>query len=100
MNPLEPVYYDITILKFTKSFNTLSFLVKLFQYLKQISRHYLGDFAMNPSLTAVLLLSTTFEAGCAENTVTRQIGTNVSASLVSFTDIYNMKIQFRVRPML
>ena len=42
---------------------------------------------MNPTLTAVLLLSTTFEASCAENTVTRQIGTNVSASLVSFTDI-------------
>ena len=42
---------------------------------------------MSPSLTAVLLLSTTFEAGCAENTVTRQIGTNVSASLVSFTNI-------------
>ncbi|MDC1223771.1 hypothetical protein N8Z91_02670 [Ascidiaceihabitans sp.] len=42
---------------------------------------------MNPTLTAVLLLSTTFEASCAENTVTRQIGTNVSASLVSFTNI-------------
>jgi hypothetical protein len=42
---------------------------------------------MNPTLTAVLLLSTTFEAGCHENTLTRQIGTNVSASLVSFTDI-------------
>jgi 16S rRNA C1402 (ribose-2'-O) methylase RsmI len=42
---------------------------------------------MNPTLTDVLLLSTTFDAVCAENTVTRQIGTNVSASLVSFTDI-------------
>jgi outer membrane murein-binding lipoprotein Lpp len=49
--------------------------------------HYLGDFALSPTLTAVLLLSTTLEAGCAENTVTRQIGTNVSASLVSFMDI-------------
>ena len=42
---------------------------------------------MHPTLKAVLLLSTTFEDDCTENTVTRQIGTNVSASLVSFTDI-------------
>ena len=41
---------------------------------------------MNRTLTAVLLLSTTFAAGCVENTVTRQIGTNGSASFVSFTD--------------
>jgi hypothetical protein len=41
---------------------------------------------MNCILTAVLLLSTTFAAGCAENNVTRQIGTNGSASLVSVAD--------------
>ena len=80
MKTLEPVYYDITILKFTKSFNVLYYLVTFFQYLKQISIHYLGVFAMYPTLTAVILFPTTFEAGCAENTVTRQIGTNVSAS--------------------
>jgi hypothetical protein len=87
MEPLDPEYYDITIRIFTIPFNALSFFSHIFQYLKQISIHYLGVFAMNATLTAVLLLSTTFEAGCAENTVTRQIGTNVSASLVSFTDI-------------
>ena len=87
MEPLDPEYYDITIRIFTIPFNALSFLVTLFQYLKQISIHYLGVFDMHPTLKAVLLLSTTFEDDCTENTVTRQIGTNVSTSLVSFTDI-------------
>ena len=61
------------------------FSVTLFRYEKQVLKHYLGDLVMNRTLTAVLL-STTFAAGCAENTVTRQISTNGSASLVSFTD--------------
>jgi hypothetical protein len=62
------------------------FSVTLFRYQKQILIHYLSDLAMNCIHTAVLLLSTTFAAGCAENNVTRQIGTNGSASLVSFAD--------------
>ena len=86
MEPLDPVNYDITIRIFTIPFNALSFLVTLFRYQNQLLIHYLGDLALNRTLTAVLLLSTTFAAGSVENTVTRQIGTNGSASLVSFTD--------------
>ena len=86
MEPLGPVNYDITIRIFTYLSMFCLFSVTLFRYQNQILIHYLGDLALNRTLTAVLLLSTTFAAGCVENTVTRQIGTNGSESLVSFTD--------------
>jgi hypothetical protein len=71
MEPLDPEYYDITIRIFTLTINALSFCVAFSQCLKQILMHYLGELAMNRTLTAVLLLSTTLATGCAKNTVTR-----------------------------